>query len=622
MTENVKLDSKKWSPAAILIAVLSFAMIVFHIATVQIIVHGYIQSAIHWMLIATINVLAKPSKFKGGLIFDCVLILAIIYISIHVIELQTRLFTTFRYTNIDRGVSVAAIIIALFLGFKVLGKILPVICILFFLYALYGNNIQGMFRTANMSFMRVSTTVLTQGLFGPTLEVSAKFLLLFIFFGALMEISGSGEFFVDLVSSFTGRVRGGPAQAAVYSSMLMGMVNGSGPANVATTGTFTIPLMKKMGYHASFAGAVEAVASTGGQVMPPVMGAVAFLMSEITGIPYATIAISALVPASLYYLALSTSVYGAARRNNMKTQDPATLPNFFETLKNGWYYLIPMIVIVVLIFNRRSPQRAVFWAIASNFGVILLFKREALRPKYFIEACVNAAKSCGPIAMACMLAGIIMCVINITGLGLNITTIIGRISGGSLVITLFMTMTAALLLGMGLPTSAAYIVLSVLIAPALMSMGVTRLAAHLFVLYFGILSGITPPVALSVFTAVGISGAGIWETGRDAIKLASAGFIVPFIFVYSNELLLIGSAGNIVIAVLTAVLGCMILGFSISGWCVEDMYMISRILLFPCAIATIMVRPLWLNGLGIALAAIIIAVNCYVFRSMNKKATA
>ena len=601
---------EKLSPREIAFSIAAVVLVIFHLYTAGFgILTGYIQAPVHWALIATCYILAKPSKSKAGRILDIIVILVTCYLSFHLIRLQDYLlFHPSQYETIDVVMSWVAVVVAIYIGYRVLGKVLPTICVLFILYAYFGHYLGGLFQTTTFSLRRIGTYLYTMNdaLYGSTLLVSAQYLLLFIFFGAVMEITGAGEFFVNAANAVAGRVRGGPAQAAVYSSMLMGMVNGSGAANVATTGTFTIPLMKKTGYHAAIAGAVEAVASSGGQIMPPVMGAVAFLMSETTGIPYSEIALAALIPAVLYYIALSVSVYGTACRQNMPKPDPATLPTLHQTVKEGWFFLIPLLLLIYMIFSGKSAQRSVFWAIVCVLLVSVLFNRKALTPKILLEACKKSAVSCAPLALACMLAGIIMGMINLTGLGLKITSIIEAASHGNLLIALILAMLVGLLLGMGLPTSAAYVVLSVLIAPSLINMGVSVMAAHMFLLYFGALSSITPPVALSTFTAAGISGAGIWETGWEAMKLSAAGFIVPFIFCFSGELLLVGTLPGIVFAIVTAVLGCAVLGFAVSGWCIVNLSLPIRILLLPCAIMLIMPKPVWINGVGALLAALLV----------------
>ncbi|GHV96673.1 hypothetical protein AGMMS50293_29930 [Spirochaetia bacterium] len=393
--------------------------------------------------------------------------------------------------------------------------------------------------------------------------------------------------------------------------MLMGTINGSGAANVVTTGTFTIPLMKKVGYKPSMAGAVEAVASSGGQIMPPVMGAVAFLMSEITGIPYSRIVLAALIPAILYYITLSATVYFSARKDNIPAAESDQIKKIGTVFKAGWLYFLPLIILIALLINNFSVKRSAFFAIVATLIVGLIKTRANMTPKKILKALKNSVEGIAPIAAACILAGIIMDVINVTGLGLKISGIITGIANGNLMIALVLSFLTSLLLGMGLPTSAAYMILAVLVAPALVKMGIAQLAAHLFILYFGALSTITPPVALSTFAAAGIAGAGMWATGRDAIKLASTGFIIPFIFVYYNALLFEGPIGLIIWAIVTAAIGCIILGASVIGWAGKNLHLIVRIILFPCAIL-LFTTPLVFNFAGFGIALLVLAAYNFV----------
>ncbi len=603
-----------------LILIFSLALVVFHLYTAGFgILPGYIQMGVHWGLIGSIVILARPSQFKGGIFFDAVLVCAVLGYSFYQIFLQIRLTERpGKYTDLDIFMAFFCVAVGLFLGYKVLGKILPTICIVFILYAYLGHYATGMFETSRFTIRRILTTLYTagDGMFGSTLNVSARFLLLFIFFGHFMEMTGCGEFFVNIANSVAGRVRGGPAQAAIYSSMLMGMVNGSGAANVATTGTFTIPLMKKTGYQAKTAGAVEAVASSGGQIMPPIMGASAFLMAETLGIQYSEVAVAALIPAVLYYATLSASVYGYARKDNIPPVDPATIKPFKKIVMEDWYHAIPLITIVYLIFGGHSAQRSVFWAILVSFGVTFIFNRRAISLEKFLTICKKAGKGCGSLALSCMLAGVIMSVINLTGLGLKISAIIQSIAGGNLMLTLVLAMLCSLLLGMGLPTTAAYIVLAVLIAPAISAFGVPQIAVHMFILYFGALSSITPPVALSAFTAAGISGAGLWETGFESIKLAAAGFIIPFIFIYSDQLLMIGTASEIAMACATAAIASIALGFALCGWFIKPMNMFSRLMVGAGCIC-LFVYGAVTDLIGIVLIVAAFAMNLLMKRGMK-----
>lgn len=612
---EIKLKSKFVARA---IAILAICLGLFHLYTASFgILPGYFQSSVHWALIAAFIVLSKPLKGIIGKIIDIILVLSTWYIAYYLVAIQEDLAVRAgSYTDFEIYLSIAAIIVGIEIGRRVVGWILPIICGVFILYALFGSYVPGILSTASFPIARVAPYLYTgsDGLFGQTIYVSAQFIFLFVLFGAVLDLTGAGEFFVDIAYAVAGRIAGGPAQAAIFSSMLLGTINGSGAANVVTTGTFTIPLMKKVGYRPAVAGAVEAVASSGGQIMPPVMGAAAFLMAEVTGIAYTEIAIAAIVPAVLYFFTLSSSVYINAKKNNLRGMGAKELPNFWDTFRKGWLYLAPLAALIFALSRGLSPQRSAFYAIVLSFVVGFIKDRKKMTFGNIIGAFKNAISGIAPIAAACLLAGIIMGIINLTGLGVKISGIIGTISNGNLIIALLLAMITSLILGMGLPTSAAYLILAVLVGPALEAMGVSAMGAHLFLLYFGALSTITPPVALSTFAAAGIAGSGVWETGKEAMKLAAAGFIVPFIFAYNDLLLLNGSGFDIAIAIATAIAGCIVLSISLMGWFKKNLSIVARILLFVGSIILIAPLPLYITLVAAAAVAVIIFADMKLTR--------
>lgn len=607
--ENAKMiPVKKFRKITDMVVVLlSIILAFFHLYSASYgVLPAYEQAAIHWGIVGSYIVLTRPLKFKGGKIVDFFIVLANVFISWYQISLQEKFIQTAGvYSVFDIWISVLAIVLAIEIARRTIGKILPIISVLFLLYALFGHNLPGVFRTIKFSVSRLAPYLFTSsdGLYGQTLYVSAQFIFLFVLFGTVLDMTGAGEFFVNIAFALTGKVKGGPAQAAIYSSMLMGSINGSGAANVVTTGTFTIPLMKKVGFKPAFAGAVEAVASNGGQIMPPVMGAVAFLMAEITGIEYAKIALAAIPTAILYYVTLSMSVYLEANKKNIPVTPKEQQMHAGKVFKEGWVFLLPLIVLMGMLIYGYSAQRAAFITIILSVIIGFLKNRKMMNINGFLKAFKSAISGIGPIASACILAGIVMGVLNMTGLGLKISSIIIEVSAGRLIIALLLAMFTSLILGMGLPTSAAYMVLAILVAPALIKMGVSTIGAHMFILYFGALSTITPPVALSTFAAAGIAGSNMWETGFAAMKLAAAGFVIPFIFAYSPELLLIGSVGNIVFSLITALMGALVLSIALAGWMRVELSPVLRILLFVAGILLIMPEPLLGNILGFVLAA-------------------
>ena len=622
-TNEISSKNQKIKIADMLILIISITMALFHMYTASFgIMPSYAQAAIHWGLVGSYIIITKPLKFKGGRILDIALVALNIFLSVYQLIIQEKFVKTAGvYSEFEIYLSIAAILLALEIARRAIGKTLPIIAILFITYALFGHNLSGIFKTVRFSIERIAPYLYTSsdGLYGQTLYVSAQFIFLFVLFGAILDMTGAGEFFVNIAFALTGKVRGGPAQAAIYSSMLMGTINGSGAANVVTTGTFTIPLMKKVGFRPAMAGAIEAVASNGGQIMPPVMGAVAFLMAEMTGIEYGKIAVAALPAAILYYITLSMTVYVDANKRQIPITPKEERLNASKVMKEGWLYLIPLVVLVTMLITGFSAQKSAFYAIIISIIVGFIKNKESMNPKRFAQALKEAASGIGPIAAACLVAGIVMGIINMTGLGLKISGIIISLADGRLIVALILAMLTSLLLGMGLPTSAAYMILAILVAPAIVDMGVSPMAAHLFILYFGALSTITPPVALSTFAAAGIAGSGLWETGIAAMKLAASGFIIPFIFCYSEELILVGSTGDIVFALCTATIGCCILSIALGGWFKVNLGAISRIILIPCAILLILPKPMIANFVGLAITVLVLFLEVKVLH--KQKAT-
>ena len=616
-----EIKKENLSIGKIIVFIVAVALPVFHMWTASFGVYpSHVLSGVHWALIGSFIIVAKPLKTIAGKVLDAILLLANIFICIYQIILQDMFVQNAGiYSQFDILVSIASVIVILCIASRMTGRILPIIAIAFIVYALIGRYIPGMFRTTRFTLQRIAPYLFTSydGMFGQTLTVSAQYIYLFVLFGALLELTGAGEFFVDISYALTHKLKGGPAQAAVYSSMLMGTINGSGAANVVTTGTFTIPLMKKVGFKGEFAGAVEAVASSGGQIMPPVMGAVAFLMSEMTGISYGTIALAALIPALLYYGTLSISVFCIANKVDVPDPDTSQMRKARVILKDGWLYLAPVVLLIVMLIMGYSAQRSAFFAILLTIVVGFVKNRENMTLSNLYKALLTSVKGIAPIAAACILAGIVMGIINLTGLGLKISSIIETISNGNLMIALILSMLTSLFLGMGLPTSAAYMILAVLVAPALVNMGSSLLAAHMFILYFGALSTITPPVALSTFAAAGIAESSVWKTGVEAVKLACTGFVIPFVFVYNNELLWSGSIGAIIWAFVTAMIGCAVVSFSLTGWMKIKLSVIGRIILFPAGVMLFCAHPVWLNFLGVGIAAAVLVIENIISKKKN-----
>lgn len=421
----------------------------------------------------------------------------------------------------------------------------------------------------------------TEGVFGIPLGVSSTFIFLFILFGAYLETTGLGKFFIDIANALAGWAAGGPAKVAVLSSGLMGTVSGSSVGNVVGTGSFTIPMMKKMGYSKEFAGAVEAAASTGGQLMPPIMGAAAFLMAEFMGVPYLDVVKAAAIPAVLYYTGVWIGVHLEAKKNGLKGIPRDQLPKFKELFLERGHLALPLFGIIYLLVAGYSPTRAALAAILLAIVASFLRKSTRMKPIEIIQGLEKGAKGVLGVMIACASAGIIIGIVTKTGVGLKLAGALIDLAGGMLIPAMFFTMITSLILGMGVPTTANYVITSTIAAPALIQMGVPLMAAHMFVFYFGIIADVTPPVALAAFAGAGISGGNPMRTGVEASKLAVAAFVIPYIFVLSPAILMINTTpGELIWALLTAVVGMIGLSTAMIGYFLAPASPLIRVMSF------------------------------------------
>lgn len=428
----------------------------------------------------------------------------------------------------------------------------------FVLYGLYGNYLPDPLAHRGYSLKRIASQIYLGGggIFGTPLGVSATFVTGVVVLGALLEKTGAGQVLMDFATALTGRMRGGPAKAAVVGSSLMGMISGTAVANVLTTGPISIPLMRKSGYRKEAAGAIEAVASTGGQLMPPVMGAAAFIMAEFTSTSYLTIAKAAFLPAVIFYAVLLAMVHFEAVKRNIPILRDADSTTDWGSILRRSYLLLPLPVFVSMLLNGYSIMLSSFWAITASVLVSYLSRASALTPRRIIDTALAAASAVVPVALACAVAGVIIGIITLTGIGLKFSTLVVLLSGGSLPVALVLTMLTCLVLGMGLPTAAAYILVATLVAPALVDLGVGLLAAHLFVLYSAMLSSITPPVALAAYAASSIANGNPLKIAVLACQFGMAAFAVPYFFVYDPAILGIDVTWvQIVLSFITAIAG-------------------------------------------------------------------
>jgi TRAP transporter 4TM/12TM fusion protein len=492
---------------------------------------------------------------------------------------------------------------------RVTGWALPIISILAIGYAVFGKYMGGIFAHGGYEATRIVEVLFlgTSGIFSEPLGVAATVVAAFVIFGGFLEASGAGKFFIDVSYASLSIFRGGPAKVSVVASSLFGSISGSAVANVSATGTFTIPLMKRTGFTPAFAGAVEATASSGGQIMPPVMGAAAFLMAEMLGVPYTDIIISALIPAILFYIAVYVMVDLKAARLGLKGIPQSELPNPWTIFKSGWYMIIPLLILIFMLVGKGyTPERSAFWSLVIIVAIMLLRS-----PQKFLSHTVTALRkgieAMPQVTVATSSAGILVGILTLTGLAFRMSDILIDLSGGNVFVLLIVTMLASLLIGMGMPTVPAYILLATLIAPALIKGGIEPLAAHFFIFYYGVLAGVTPPVALAAFAGAAISGASTWRTSVEAFRLSLAGFLLPYLFVAYPALLGLGNWSTILLALIPAVMGVIFLGTAVSGYWRSLLSIWQRIILLTAAM--LLLIPGWitdLSGLALGIAMLLL----------------
>jgi TRAP transporter 4TM/12TM fusion protein len=526
-------------------------------------------------------------------------------------------------TSLDFYVGLAAILLVLEATRRAVGLPITIISSAFLLYMYYGRQMPGFLAHRGYDLDDIVKTMFftSEGILGTPLYVSATFIFLFLLFGAFLVKTGVGQYFNDLAVSIAGKRTGGPAKVAIFSSALQGTISGSSVANVVTSGSFTIPMMKKLGYRKEFAGGVEAAASTGGQLMPPIMGAAAFLMVEfIGGISYWDIAKAAAIPAVLYFTGIWIMTHFEAKRLGLRGLSDEEMPNRKEVLKKI-YLLLPILTVIILLVSGMSVMRAALWSIVATIAISAIRKDTRIGFKDAVDALVDGARTALSVAVATAAAGIIVGVVTKTGLGLTLANGLVDLAAdltnsaqGKLLLTLFFTMIASIVLGMGSPTTANYVITSTIAAPAIILLGAPELSAHLFVFYFGIIADITPPVALAAFAAAGVSGGEPIRTGVNSAKLAIAAFIIPYMFVLSPELLMIDTTiPQLLWVVFTAVTGMIAIGAGMIGYWFRRLYVIER---FLCVAAGLMlIYPEGMSDtIGLISFAVLLAIQFFIKR--------
>ena len=559
---------------------------------------------------------ARQDRFAP---FDLVLILAALasssYLLVHLdgTALRMRAGTPFASPG-NLYASLVGVLLILELTRRVAGLALVIIALIFVGYAFVGPWLPGFLAHQGFDVQRFFSYIYTDaGILGPTTAVSSTYIILFIIFAAFLQASKVGDYFVNFAFALAGRARGGPAKVAIFASGLMGMINGTSAGNVVATGSLTIPLMKRIGYPPKSAGAVEAAASTGGQIMPPIMGAGAFIMAEITGIPYTEIAVAAIIPAILYFASVYFMVDFEAGKLGMRGMRDDELPRLKQMLKQVFLFL-PIIILIAALFMGYSVIRAGTLAMAAA-AVVSWLTPHRMGPKAFYRAFEMGGSMSVQIIAVCACAGIIVGVISLTGVGARFSSLLLALAEDSQLLALAFAMFISILLGMGMPTTAAYAVAASVVAPGLVQLGIQPLTAHFFVFYFAVISAITPPVALASYAAAGISGGNPMETSVTSFKIGLAAFIVPFMFFYNPALLFDGSTLEVLRALITATAGVVLLSGGVQGYFFTKT--VNPLLRAGLILAALfMIEGGWITDLiGIAVAVAVIATQRFVARA-------
>lgn len=526
-------------------------------------------------------------------------------------------------TVMDLWVGGIAILLLLEASRRVVGNGLTLIATFFLLYNFFGAYIPGMLGHYGFSVERVINIMFWggQGIFGTALGVSATYIFIFVLFGAFLKNSGFSNFINDLALTIAGRTAGGPAKVAVFASALMATVSGSAVSNVVTTGTVTIPMMKKAGYSPKFAGAVEAVASTGGLIAPPVMGAAAFIMAEYLGVSYSVVLIAAIIPAVLYYFTLFMIVHFEAKKMGMSGIAKENLPQAMQVLKEGGHLFIPLVVLLGMLATGFSPLYAAIFALFSSVPAAAIRKSTRMSFQLVVQSIVEGVRSAINVGIACAIVGIVIATISLTSVGLIIGNNVLSLAGENVIIAAVLTALISIILGMGVPATAAYIIVATISVPILTNLGVLPIAAHMFAFYFAALSSITPPVALASYAAAGIAGEQANRVSFESVRLGLIGFIVPFFFILNPSLLLTGGTiGDYIFTAITALIGGLALAAGIKGYMFRNTMIFERILLLVAGIVLID-TTLITNLIGLAIVAFVVATQKFMKKPDKKLIT-
>lgn len=612
----------------ILVVIIGLSMSLFQLYTAGFgLFEAILQRSIHLSFALALSFLLYPIR-KGKKedkipIYDYILSFlgagSVAYIPIYYHDLVLR---AGYLTTTDFIMGLILIIFVFEAARRVVGIVLPTVCLVIFLYTYFGRYIPGYFSHRGFSIVSIVRHMYysTEGIFGIALGVTSSFIFLFILFGVVLGSVGTGQVFIDVALALFGKTQGGAAKTAVVASSLFGTINGSSVANVMGTGLFTIPLMKETGYKDYFAGAVEATASTGGQIMPPIMGAGAFIMAEFLGISYLKVAMAAFIPAVLYYVGVFSMVHIEAKRLGLKAIPKEEIPNLKNILLKRGYLLIPVVLLLYYLLRGYTPTRAAYVAILACFIINFFDKKRRMSISKVINVLSEGAFNALELITACAVIGFIIGTATLTGLALKIANLVVTVSEGNFFLALILTHVVCILLGMAIPTTAKYIMVAMMVAPALVLMDIPDIAAHLFIFYFAILSDLTPPVALAAMAAAGVARSDFYKTAFTAVKLALAGFIVPYLFVYSPKLLLGFSPFNwgTIITIITSIISIYFLGAAMINWAFCKLTLIQRLMTFVGALLLI-VAKLNIGIIGFFLIFSAYYLNYRKYKSMGKK---
>jgi len=614
MTETVR--EERWVKPVVKTLYIATSLLFLYIAAFGSFSDMIQRALLIALLIPTIFLTKKMTfrkqSYAWSRVIDVLLALAVAASSVYIMAVwQDRILKVGKPPFLDIIMGTIMIVLVLEATRRTTGKFLSITAIVFVLYTLFGPYMPGFLAHKGETWARIVTFmyVSTEGIFGVPMGIASSYIILFVIFGSFLEAFGTGQWFVDFSYAITGRYRGGPAKTAILASGLMGMISGSSAANVVTTGSFTIPLMKRTGYKGYFAAAVEAVASTGGMFTPPIMGAGAFIMAEYLDMPYTQVALAATLPALLYYFSVIMTVDSVAVKDNLHGLSKEELPSVKNVMKERGIFVIPIFFLIGLIMIGFSPIKAAFYSILSIL-VVAFFKKET-RPNRsnLTEALASGADSVLSIVATCATAGIIVGVLSMTGLGAKLSYSLISLAGGNIYAGAVIAAIITIILGCGMPPTAVYIILASVLAPPMVEMGIAPIAAHMFIFIFSCIGAITPPVAITAYTAAAIGDADPNKTGWTAFRLGIVAYIVPFIFITSPALILVGTGGEIALAAATSIIGVLSLVAAFEGTLLAFRFnVIARICLAIAALLTLIPGAIS-DAAGIALIVVALVIS-------------